>query len=259
MYKESFRQAEKLKENIDQAVGDLHLGTSKLLYEKNDLDSAEQHFLISKELFERFSYPSYRLLVVEYRLKAARGDLKGALETLEEAERVHRRTPLPELKPISALKARVFLRMGKLEEVHRWVLEQGLSVSDELSYLHEYEHITLVRVLIATYQRKGENQRIDDALNLLGRLMTAAEEGGRMGVVLEIMILKALALQSKGSHSEALEALERALKFAEPEGYIRTFVDEGKPMAELLSKAVVDGIYPEYSGKLLQHLKKELP
>jgi LuxR family maltose regulon positive regulatory protein len=77
---------------------------------------------------------------------------------------------------------------------------------------------------------------LDDALGLLDRLIKAAEGAGRMGSVIEILALRALALQARRESSESLLTLESALTLAEPEGYARVFVDEGAPMADLLSE-----------------------
>ena len=76
-----------------------------------------------------------------------------------------------------------------------------------------------------------------EATRLLERLLPAAEEGGRTGSVIEILVLQALAHQTQGDLPAALAPLERALTLAEPEGYVRVFVDEGPPMAALLRAA----------------------
>jgi LuxR family maltose regulon positive regulatory protein len=138
-----------------------------------------------------------------------------------------------------------------LAEALGWVRERGLSVEDDLSYLHEYEHVTLARVLIARYRSDGADRSILEAVGLLERLLQAAEEGERTGSVLEILVLQALAHQAQGEVPAALVPLERALALAEPEGYVRIFVDEGRPMAQLLLEAAARGIMPDYTGKLL--------
>ena len=126
-----------------------------------------------------------------------------------------------------------------------WAREQGLSVDDDLSYLREFEHITLARVLIARYKSDRVDGSIHEAMGLLERLLQAAEEGGRMGSVIEILVLQALAHQAQGNISLALAPLERALALAEPEGYVRIFVDEGPPMAALLQEAAQAWYRPE--------------
>ena len=126
-----------------------------------------------------------------------------------------------------------------------------MSVDDELSFLREFEHITLARVLIAEYTRDHADRAIREALRLLERLQGAAEAGGRMGSVIEIGVLQALAHQAQGNLAAALVALERALRPAEPEGYVNIFVGEGLAMARLLSTAAAQGMLPDYIGKLL--------
>jgi LuxR family maltose regulon positive regulatory protein len=96
-----------------------------------------------------------------------------------------------------------------------------------------------------------------EAMGLLERLLQAAEEGGRMGSVIEILVLQALAHEAQGESPSALVPLERALTLAEPEGYVRIFVDEGRPMAQLLSEAADHGIMPDYTAKLLAVFEAE--
>jgi LuxR family maltose regulon positive regulatory protein len=140
--------------------------------------------------------------------------------------------------PIAALKAQIWVRQGRLTEAFSWVRAQNLSPDDELSYMREFEHLTLARLLIA-------EKRITQALTLLDRLLPAAEAGRRTGSVLEILIVLALAHQARGDAPAALAALERALALAEPEGYVRIFVDEGEEMRSLMADCG-----REYSARL---------
>jgi LuxR family maltose regulon positive regulatory protein len=89
------------------------------------------------------------------------------------------------------------------------------------------------------------------ATQLLERLLGAALAGGRAGSAIEILVLQALALQAGGDGAAASLPLERALALAEPEGYVRTFVDEGAPMAALLQAGVKRGVAPSYARALL--------
>jgi LuxR family maltose regulon positive regulatory protein len=160
---------------------------------------------------------------------------------------------VPDFHPIDALKARVYLRQGRLSEALAWARERGLYVDDDLSYLCEFEHITLARVLIAQHQNDPATGSVHEAIALLERLLQAAEAGRRMGSVIEILVVQALALQAQGNVSQALASLERALALAEPEGYVRIFVDEGEPMRSLIEKLPRghDKIFPGYVDKLL--------
>jgi LuxR family maltose regulon positive regulatory protein len=134
------------------------------------------------------------------------------------------------------LKTRVWIALGWLGEALAWAREKGLSVADDLSYLHEFEHITLARVLLARYQSDHANHSLLEAMGLLACLLQAAEDGGRMGSVIEILVLQALAYQAQDDITAALAPLERALTLAEPEGYVRMFVDEGPSMQFLLTQ-----------------------
>jgi LuxR family transcriptional regulator, maltose regulon positive regulatory protein len=178
----------------------------------------------------------YRWRLAKARLKEAEGDLDTALDLLDEARGLYVRTSVPDFHPIAALKARMYLRQGRLNEALAWARERGLSVEDDLSYLGEFEHITLARILIAQHQNDLLAGSIHQAFALLERLLQAAEAGGRMGSVIEILILQSLAHEAQGNISLALVPLERALALAEPEGYVRIFVDEGEPMRLLLEK-----------------------
>jgi len=155
------------------------------------------------------------------------------------------------------LKARVWLAQGRLDKALDWAREQGLSADDNISYLREFEHITLARILLAQFRINHQGSSIREAIGLLERLLSAAEEGGRTGSVIEILVLQALAYQLQGDISIALTSLERALTLAKPEGYVRMFLDEGASMEQLLREAAGRGILPGYTGRLLSAFDAE--
>jgi LuxR family transcriptional regulator, maltose regulon positive regulatory protein len=143
----------------------------------------------------------------------------------------------PLLADAAAAKARLSLAQGNLPAAIGWAEASGLRV-DEPSYPREAEYLTLALVLIAQGRDDPEGPYFDDALRLIDLLLRAAESGARMGSVIEILILRALALYARRETSGAFVALERALSLAEPEAYVRVFVDEGRPMAALLSEVL---------------------
>jgi LuxR family maltose regulon positive regulatory protein len=238
---------------IVRGTADVYVGMSELHYERNDLHAATQSLQKSKQLGEHTGFPQnrYRWYIAMARIQKAQGDLAGALERLQEAERLYVRTFLPNVHPIAALKTRVWIAQERLGEALGWVQDQGLSVTDELSYEREFEHITLARVLLARAMSQRANHSMRDVLELLERLLHAAQAGERMGHVIEIQILQALAYQAQAEIRSALVPLTRALELVEPEGYVRMFVDEGLPMAHLLQEALAHGIMPSYVEKLL--------
>jgi LuxR family maltose regulon positive regulatory protein len=247
---------------VPKATADLLVTLSELDREQNDLETAEAHLQRSKALGEHASLPEnrYRWPVAMARLRAAHGDTEGALSWLSEAERLHMLGFVPETRPIGALRARIWIAQGRLADAADWVKAQGLSAQDEPSYRREFEHLTLTRLLLAQYRANPEEDTLREASGLLARLLTAAEAGGRIGSVNEILLLQAVAYAARGAVPEALVPLERALAQAEPEGFVRLFVDEGQPMAALLERmtplrgagqAADGGRIKEYAHELL--------
>jgi LuxR family maltose regulon positive regulatory protein len=263
-YEDALQLAKEADEPHPQAgtrrgTADMYVGLSELHRERNDLEAAMQLLLRSKELGELAGLPQnrYRWCVAMARVREAEGDLDAALDLLCEAERLYQGDFFPNVRPIPAMKARVWVRQGREGEALGWVRERGISAEDDLSYLHEFEHITLARVLLAQYQSERADRSIYGALRLLDRLLSAAEDGGRTGSAIEILVVLALAHAARGDTRAALGSLERALRLAQPEGYIRLFVDEGPPMAHLLREAATRGIMPAYSGALLAAFEGE--
>ncbi len=236
-----------------RGAADMHVGMSELYREHNDLPAATQHLLKSKELGEHTGFPQnrHRWRVAMARLREAQGDPDGALDLLDEAERLYMSDFSPNMRPIAALKTRVWVAQGRLGEALDWAREQGVSAHDALSYVREFDHITLARVLLAQYRSDGADGTVREAVGLLERLRQAAEAGERMGSVIEILVLQALAYQRQGNTASALVALGRALALAEPEGYVRLFVDEGPTMGALLEKVMKQGIGRNYARQLL--------
>jgi LuxR family maltose regulon positive regulatory protein len=233
-----------------RGTADMYVGMSEICRERNDLPAAAQHLQQSKELGEHLGLPqnAYRWRVAMARLREAEGDLSGALDLLNDAERVYKGDFFPNVRPVPAVRARLWVTQGSLAEALAWAREQGLSADDDLSYMREFEHVTLARVLLAQHTKARDEDALRSATGLLQRLLEAAEVGGRTGTVIEILVLQALAA---GGVSEALVPLERALTLAEPQGYVRIFVDEGAPMASLLKAAAKEGIARTYVRRLL--------
>jgi LuxR family maltose regulon positive regulatory protein len=219
-----------------RGAADMHVGLSELFRERGDLAAARQHLAASAALGDHAGLPQnrHRWRVAMARLCQAEGDLGRAVELLDEAERLYVSDMFPDVRPIAAVRAGVWIAQGRVVEALGWTRERGLSVEDSLSYLREFEHITLARALLAQYAGTGEERALRDATRLLERLLHAAEDGRRTGSVIELLVLQALAHQARGDMADALGTLARALALAEPEGYLRVFVDEGPPMVALL-------------------------
>ena len=180
----TYQQSIQLASTYDQVrhvTANLYLGLGLLYHEQGHQQSAARHLHKSAELGEQtalIDWP-YRWRLAQARLKEAEGDLKTALDLLEEARRLYVRSTVPDSQPIHALKARLYLRQGRLSEALAWARERGLSVDDNLSYLGEFEHITLARVLIAQPQNDPLAGSIHAAIALLERLQG---QGSRCGI-----------------------------------------------------------------------------
>jgi LuxR family transcriptional regulator, maltose regulon positive regulatory protein len=224
-------------EPLPPDAAELYRGLGELYLERGDCESAARHLSRSSELGGQGELLGWghRLCVAQASLRRIQGDRDGALDLLYEAERLYVRTPLPVVRPLSAMKARIWIAQGRLAEALDWVRERGLSVDDAPSYLHEFEHITLARVLMAA-RRDNARCSLLQVTRLLERLLQAADEGGRIGSVIEILVLLARVYDANGDASRALASLERALTLGESEGHVRLFVEEGPLMAELLTR-----------------------
>ena len=231
----------------------MHVGMSELLRERNDLATASQHLRTSRELGEENGLPQnrYRSRVVAARIRQAEGDLDGALELLDEAERLYVGDFSPDVRPVAAVKARVQIAQGRLSEASSWARDHGVTATDELGFVHEFEHATLARLLLAQGTRDRADDTIGEAIELTERLLVAAEDAGRNGSALEILVVQALARHARDDVAGAIAALDQAVALAEPEGYVRVFIDEGPPMAALLTQAAKRRNAPGYVRRLL--------
>jgi LuxR family maltose regulon positive regulatory protein len=260
-YEQALQGAAEQGGPVLRGTADMYVGMSEVDRERDNLHAATGHLVTSQELGEHTGLPQnqYRWRVAMARVRQAEGDLAGALELLYDAERLYMGDMFPNVRPVPALKARVWIAQGRLGEALGWAREQGLSADDDLSYLREFEHITLARMLLARHQDERAERSLHQATRLLERLLRAAEAGERTGRVIEILVLQALAHQTLGDIPAALACLERALTLAEPEGYVRVFIDEGPAMASLLKAAAKQGTTRNYVRRLLAAVGQTRP
>jgi len=229
------------------AAGWAEVGLGEVLREWDDLDGATRHLRAGLDLGARVgdAAPLAQGYVALARVRQAQGDAAGALDAIETARQLAPDADVIHLfNPVEAQRARLWLLQGDVAAAARWVRERGLREDDALSYAREAAHVVLARVLLA----QGAPR---DARALLDRLCMQAEAGGRMGSAIETLALRALAEAACGDLAAALATLGRALALAEPEGYLRLFVDEGPAMAVLLRRAAAEGLSPAYARRLL--------
>jgi LuxR family maltose regulon positive regulatory protein len=266
LYRSGLKLAQHWEDTGDIPRGSLiaaagpQLGLGTVLYQLNDLDGSAAHIQHSADLFGLGDIwgkkDAYTMLAY---LRQARGEFETSAELLSKVIAIKdtimvRRsstTELPSLAKLAILLSRARAEMAHLlMDVRRLVERRGVSVNDEVDfsnpadYPREFDYSELAYLLIA------EN-RAAEALPLLTRLLEAATRMERHGDEIRYLVQIALAQHALGNTQIALESLSQALNLAEPEGYVRLFIDEGLPMAELLNLAISQDIAPDYAGRLL--------
>lgn len=224
-----------------QIIYEAHLGLARVLYEWNDLDAAEQHGRQSLQLARQYESVIDRFVVCEVflaRLKLAKGDVAGAAAVLAQAWRSARQQNFVHRIPeVAAAQVLTLLR------------QSNLAAAAQLVETHELP-ISRARVHLAQGDASG-------AIAALEPWRRQAEAKGLADERLKGMVLQAVAHRADGDKEKAVQLLGDALALAEPGGFIRLFVDEGFPMAQLLSEAAARGMMPDYAGKLLAVFEAE--
>lgn len=231
-----------------------------ILYEWNDLDQSmvqvEEGIQIGVQakMVDAVTI-GYGIMV---RLSLAQGDLDAALTAGKQVEEMI--IDLPDLEHETTTMAldsrvRLIIASGKLPEVSLVIQEHGLRANDEILNVYPFGHLILTRLLIYLGRENPQGNHLSEANVLLNRLKEVIFSTGYMGAMIELLALEALLFDALDSSSQAMSALKEALSLAEPEGYIRTFVDEGEPMRGLLRVAYSQGISKEYTSRLLAAFK----
>jgi LuxR family maltose regulon positive regulatory protein len=213
-------------------AGPAHVGLAQVLFERNELTAALDHATRGVTLCRQLAFTSALAtgLAVVARIRQAHGDAAGALEAMGEAVQAGLSPQVITLfNPVPSQRARLLLAQGDTAAAARWTQQRGLRPDDEPGYPQEREYLVLARVLLAQ-DRPGQ------ALTLLDRLLAQAATEGRIGSVIEIRALQALAHQASRDEPAAMAALTEALTLACPQGHVRVFADEGPPMGALLGQ-----------------------
>ncbi len=250
VYEYALQQCAELGKQDWPMAGKAHIGLGELAYQLNDLVEAERQLQRGVEITSaggvHYVTAWGRLLLVLTRL--AMGQTDAALEPQHERELTQRYLGRfsVEVARVSACLARVWLRQQRMDAVAQWVAAANLPTCVPLAGEHEAEYLVLVRFFIAERQ-------MQPALELLDLLLKGAEQGKRVTVMVEILILQALALHGQGRQASASLALQRALKQAQPSKLTRLFIDEGAALGGLLRQQIkgAEGLETDFSEKLL--------
>jgi LuxR family maltose regulon positive regulatory protein len=230
------------------AEGMLHVGIGTILYEWNEIESAEHSLREGIRLGELSGFWDTALMgrIFLSRVQQSKGNHQEALTVNEIALNSARESDSPiAYRTTAANRARLWITQGNLADAEPWAREIELDPSDEISYLHEFEQITLARYYLAADQP-------DAASKILQQLLTSVEVSDRRGTVIQILGVQSLVLNDLGKFDQAVELLERALSFAHPEGYRRAFLDLGPELALILHGVIAeDGLMKSYAQELL--------
>lgn len=266
-YQQALALATTLEGHELPGAGQSHIGLAAIMYEWNNLEAAAHHlaegFRLNQQVGEMGAFDGY---LIQASLKQAQGDAAGALEAIEQAGQIVRKFSRWAYRNLAARRARLWLRQANLVAAAGWAVDTlnlSASTQDDLEdtyHFYEFEQLTLARILIAQASAglfadpPIPGDPAQEALQLLEVLYPEAVKLDRGKSVIEILLLQALAHQAKGNLTQAMAALTRALTLAEPEGFVRLFVDEGPPVAELLGRmnaSSEDGKLKEYIHILL--------
>jgi len=251
---EALRLAEARGEIVARATAELHVALAELDIEVGDLETARRHLESAAELSRRAAVTEslFRSFVARALLARADGDPAAALDHLDRAEQLYRPGFFPDVRPVPALRARLQISVGDLAAAAAWARDRGVSADDPADHPREFDHLTLVRLLLAQHRVAPDRGDAQRSTGLLDRLRDAADASGRAGSLLEIRLLTALVQDTGGRREDALAGLGEAFALApEPEGYLRLFLDEGVPALELLRAAQEAGIADGHPRRLL--------
>jgi LuxR family maltose regulon positive regulatory protein len=217
-----------------------YLGLARICYEWNDLDTAQQHGQQSLQLAQQMENVDTPAAcgVLLARLKLAQRDVDSAKAILAQTEQfVHQHHFVHRVPAVAAVQVLALLQQGKLAAA---------------AYLAENHELPISQARVHLAQGNPSA-----ALALLEPLQGQMEAKGWQDERLKVMVLQAVVHHVRGEKKEAVRVLGDALALAKPNGFIRIFVDEGAPMAQLLSQAAVLGMMPDYIGKLLAVFEAE--
>lgn len=231
------------------ASGITYVDTAKVWYEWNVLEKSAAYLQTGMRLcrhWEALLESQVDAHVLMARIKQAQGDESGRERWLQKAISLGQSHGLPRLAASAeAYQARLWVGERNLAAAWEWVQLHGVSIDEELYYPREVEYLVLVRLLLA-------EGKVTKAQDLLERLRETAAAAGRVKSQIEIYNLQAIACYAQDDERQALSTLEAAFSLAEPEGYIRSFIDEGEVMIHLLRLAATQGVFPAYATRLLK-------
>ncbi len=250
IYRDSITAAEAVSAAVRPPVlGYVYVGLANVLREWNDLVSALRYASEGVELCKLLGQADILLSAYQAlaRVQQAYGEVGQAMQTIREGLQAASELSAWSVEALLTQRVCVWLATGDLEAAEAWVRQSGLNPDDAPSLQRHAGYLTLAHVLMA----QGE---AETSAGLLARLAQATQTAGRVGNLIETQVLQAVNFWRGGGMDSAMETLRQALILAEPQGYVRVFLDEGQPMQAILEAARQrsSGAQRKYVEKLLQ-------
>jgi LuxR family maltose regulon positive regulatory protein len=268
MYEQALELAEQYGGQPSIAQCFLHWGRASLLYEWNELDEARHALQESIRIGELWKSP--RFLVHPYGLSAlvmlARGKVYDARAMISRAEQVTRETysSPPDLGSLALYQILLWSAQNDFQAIAQWEQSHDSEWRSHIGRARDTLPIALARAQIARYYRMRDDSALGQARALIEPALEQAQANGLMFNVARLLLLDALALYAQKETASAIATLTRALVLAEPENYVRSFLDIGKPMEEFLlwsleSQSLSEPHSRAYVSRLLSHFAADLP
>jgi LuxR family maltose regulon positive regulatory protein len=253
IYAEALQMATRPDGRKAATAGEVYAELSQVSYEWNNLDTTLEQVHNCISLCRQWGHQPFQAIgsIMLARLEQIQGHPEAALEAMNIAENLTREHHFAFKYTVWVKHAlvRLWIAQGNLEKASHIVQESGITIKDEISFVREPEFLALLRLLLA----QGD---YDASLVLSRRILKKAETARQIGRIIEVLVLQALIFEGRKELDQALTALKKALSLAKPEKYIRTFTDEGEPMARLLHLARSRQIETEYVSALLSVFEK---
>ena len=258
-YQKVFDLSQERLGGSSQPLGRALLGMGEVAREWNNLHAARMYLTDAAEVFKQFIDIGLSLVNISMaRVYFSLGEWDKVQLVLEEARQHSRdsKATMLDEKLTELMQARLWISLGKLDQAQKWARQNGLidrpienlaALADRSATAFELiqgESLTLVRLYLA----QNESQK---ALEILDVMLSHNEKTSQIRRVIEVLVLQAIAYRQHGAESRAMQAFSRALTLAEPENYVRTFIDEGQPALQLIRQAVADKCSPVYAKYLL--------
>jgi LuxR family maltose regulon positive regulatory protein len=226
----------------------------QVYYQWNQIEQSHRYFLRAVQVSTLSGYSDAEIYykVILSRLYQMEGDLAASAREIQEAvDLLQGGAPAWARAEVISQQVRLYLAQDNPAAAETVLRQSGVSIQDEITHKTDLIHLAYLRLMLHRGAQDYQNDKLRQGSELARRIIVSAEAGQRIETTLQALILGALVQSLSGDTKGSLELLDQAMGLAEPEGYIRIFLDEGAPLAALLRRAQDWGIHSDYIKELL--------